>query len=358
MRGILVGLGLMGLFGCTTAAAGTVAGGSGGAGGDATSSAVSGGGGSGPATEGPYVPSLEPEGTLACADDSSCVDDPDEFELLYETPASIELLDATTNAALGYDHEAKRFVLYSVMLADYKTTALPTVSEAGRFGPEVDRVTLHQDGLALVCAGASCEVWYAHEGGEFKASIPNELEAKSVWRGCVAGRGIVCPEGSPSGDVWRWKLGPEVLSRPITTFAFLGGEMFIASDGVGPAMLIDQGHVFPLDLETTSPIVTLVAVGYGSQYWSGLTASNQLIVGNAGGGIACGSNVRIVDTTYFTGRSSVSGDTLTYGGAVCHHAALPEGIIDVSTTQCGVETQRMAISAHGVYGREMGCAYD
>lgn len=349
MRGILVGLGLMGLFGCTTPAAETVAGGSGGAGGGATSRVDSGGGGAEPVTEAP-----------ACEDYGACSDQPDAFELLFEAPPSVELRQATADAVLGYDAGANQYVLYSVRNSSDKV-ALPAVTEARRFAPEVDRVLIGTGGSGLACTGASCDLWYVWDflqTGEMAAPIPGELDAQTVAGACVAGRGIACFEGVGAKPEWIWKANPDALAHPIIALARLDIDVFVASDGVGPAMIIDKGHVFPLDLGTTSPIVSLVANPNSRQFWSGLTASNELVIGDAGRGAICSPSAQVLTADGLVGVAMVSGDSLLRDVGTCQRFALPEGIIDVASTQCVAYVKPMAISARRVYGMPINCAYD
>lgn len=311
--------------------------------------------GSKPDAEKPFEPSVTSDGLPACPKLDDCKEGTTPFSLLYEAPANIEFREGPTNGLLAYDTEAHRFVAYRVHQESMNGHQL-TVDEQFRFDARYDRVHVDPAGEVLACEGASCDLRDL-TGDSLLAHVPAELHATSFDRRCVAGTGLACLEDSK--QTWIWYLRPEALERPITTFAYLGGAAFVASDGQGHVFVVDQGRIFPLDLGTTEPVVSLSSGWHISlQHWAGRTASGKLILGSYGGGTICDATVDLAFVDFMIGFVVKRGDMLAGGSMECGRTTLPPTATGLGVVACGISAAVFAFDAHHVYGRPFQCLVD
>lgn len=312
--------------------------------------------GAGADASGTFASSVTPEPPPECPTLEPCHEFGDLFALVYESPANVELRDARGSFLLAFDSDAHAFVAYDAAPQMNDPNRLDFVEV--RFDPRYDRVSVDRSGQALACEGASCDLVTFEAGDAVStAHVPDELEARDLQFGCVAGAGIACFDEATKS--WKVRLPPGALEHPIVAFAPLGGRAFVASDGRGDVFMIDRGHVTPLDVGTSEPIVSLTA-GWqrNPQRWAGRTASGRLVVGSYEGGVLCDVELDRVSIEYGGALYGQRSDELVRQYFGCDRAELPAEISGLGEVGCGISNAPYVFDAHRVYAMPIRCVMD
>lgn len=307
--------------------------------------------------EGPFVPSVTPETSPECPTLQPCKDSTEPFDLVYETPANLELREARGRFVLAFDADAQGFVVYEADRATADPDRLE-LSERVHLDSRYDRVHVDRTNQALACEGGACDLVTFEYGGDVSTvHVPDELHAVTFALGCVAGTGLACLDEATK--TWAWRLPPGALEQPIVAFAHLGGEAFVASDGQGAPFILDQGHVTPLDVGTSEPVVSL-STGWRQerQWWVGRTVSGRLVVGSYLGAALCDAGVELATVEAYGSLYVKRGEELAATYWSCERSNLPANMTGFGVTTCGLSSIPFVFDAHRVYATPYECVMD
>ncbi|AKU93628.1 hypothetical protein AKJ09_00292 [Labilithrix luteola] len=231
-------------------------------------------------------------------------------------------------------------------------------AEALRLDAKYDRVMLGWGVVA--CQGSSCEMVQDRGGVRRVVPVPDELQASTVSKRCIGGRGIVCAD--PMSRDLKWAVAPGLLAAPVSVFTQLGDDDFLVIDSNGTASLVRGGVVTPFDFGTNERIVQ-VSAGYymNPQEWGARTESGRLVRGSLAGGRACDLHVADIDIGEITPIVMRDADRVMMGqmgSARCYAYGLPSGMLGVAYNTCGISLTVFAFDSRRVYAPPAGCALD
>lgn len=319
--------------------------------GDAGIDAVVGDGG------GEDVLPLDPDARVLCPlDPATCTSRAEALSLAFETPSSVELLEARENRFLGRDSASGAFVVYATGLQ--VSGQLPTIAESFRLPARYTRAQLGSEGV-LACDDAGCAVVTL----ERALPVPGTLSPSAISGRCVGGNGIACFD---SNGAFSTLIPP--AGAPVATFALISDRQALVASADGQLRVLDAaGARAPFEAPGTEPLTSLASLGgYAtSRVWAARTQSAFIVVGDARGGVRCdlkGEDVKLAQYSSLP-LAFLDGDRLVnaplqarYAKLGCQTSPVPSGTRGHTYIRCGVTGGPVVFDAHRIYAPPIMCA--
>lgn len=308
----------------------------------------------------PSGPREEPLPSVAaplCPAMASCPsaehEDAGALRLLYEPPPSVELREVGRSVVVGFDRDARRFVVHVV---------------SGRHGevgvvaldPRFDRVRPAgaSASAVLACAGAACEVqWLSPAPAPLP--VPDELAATVADAECVAGTGIACWASAGTGRAWTTHLPAGSFPRGVEDMVHLGRHAFLVLEE-GRPKLVHGGRVRDLDVGTSRRLHGLT--GDEGGWWAALTEYAELVVGAYDVGTTCDLRAEAVALASGVGREMylLQGASIRSPGQRClvERLAPPGRYVGIGAAPCGISLNPFSVTTSGIYATTMECMLD
>jgi hypothetical protein len=300
---------------------------------------------------------LDPNAKVLCPPDpATCTAGVAALSVAFETPASVELLQARGVRFLGRDSAFGAFVVYATGMQ--VSGELPTIAESFRLPARYTRATLGSEGV-LACDDAGCAVITR----ERSLPVPVPLSPSAISGPCVGGNGIACFD--PSG-AFSTLIAP--AGAPVAAFALLSDRQALVSSADGELRLLDSaGARAPFELARTEPLTSLESVaGYPmTRVWAARTQSGFIVVGDARGGGRCDLKADDVKLAEFSSLqlTFLNGDRLVSAPLQAHYAKdgcqavpVPPGTRGHTYIRCGVTGGPVVFDAHRIYAPPIMCA--
>ncbi len=300
---------------------------------------------------------LDPDARVLCPlDPATCVSRDTALSLAFETPPSVELLQASQGRFLGKDSATGAFVVYAT--GTQISGELPTIAESFRLPARYTRAQLGSEGL-LACDDAGCAVVTRDR----TLPVPGALSPSAIWGPCLGGNGIACFDRNGAFST----LIPPV-GAPIASFALLSDRQAIVASADGQLRILDSaGARAPFEVARTEPLTSLASVaGYSmSRVWAGRTQSGFIVVGDARGGARC--DLKAVDVklgefssiplTFLNGDRLVAAPVQArYAKLGCEALPVPSEMRGHTYIRCGLTGGPVVFDAHRIYAPPITCA--
>lgn len=300
---------------------------------------------------------LDPDARVLCPlDPATCTSRAVALSLAFETPPSVELLQAQGHRFLAKDSASGVFVVYATGMQ--VSGALPSIAESFRLPARYTRAQLGSEGV-LACDDAGCVVMT----GERTLAVPGALNASAISGPCVGGNGIGCFDGSGAFSTLIPPAG-----APIAAFAVLAERQALVASADGQLRVLDSaGARAPFQIAGAEPLASLASVaGYAlSRVWAARTQSGFIVVGDARSGVRCdlkAEDVKLDDYSSIP-LAFLNGDRLVSAPLQARHAKLgceaspvPSGTRGHTYIRCGVTGGPVVFDAHRIYAPPIMCA--